>query len=171
MDPRIYYDDHAVRVTSATVSIDGRAYPLRELVAVWHRAGRGGASGRRTLRTRVTSAILPLLPLVAAAVVAAVAFAIDAAMMTKVVLFCVAGLLALATAPLLDLALGRVERTYDRGTRVHEIWARWRGTEILLVRTGDRLRFGRIYRALQRALEQGVKPERTGAAHSGRSPR
>jgi hypothetical protein len=37
---------------------------------------------------------------------------------------------------------------------VHEIWARCRGTEVMLVRTDDRTRFGRIYRALQRALEQ-----------------
>lgn len=29
---------------------------------------------------------------------------------------------------------------------------RWRGTEVRLVRTADRTRFGRIYRALQRAI-------------------
>jgi hypothetical protein len=156
MDPRTYYHDDAVRVTSLAVSVNGRAYPLREVGAVWHRAGGRGAAGRRTLRTRVAAAALPLLSVVAAGGVAAVALGIEASITTKAVLFSIAGLLALATVPLLDLALGRVERTYDRGTRVHEIWVRWRGGEVLLLSTGDRLRFGRIYRALQRALEQGA---------------
>jgi hypothetical protein len=78
----------------------------------------------------------------------------DAGLVAKLILFVIAAGLALATLPLLDLILGGMERTYDRGTRVHEIWARWRGTEVLLVRTADKTRFGRIYRALQRAVEQ-----------------
>lgn len=156
MDPTTYYHDAAVRVTSLAVQVNGRAYPLRELVTVWHRAGRRGASGWRTLGIRVALVVVPLLPLVAAGGVVAVALRVEGSPVSRIVLFSLAGLLALGTAPLLDIALGRMERTYDRGTTVHEIWARWRGTEVLLVRTGDRLRFGRIYRALQRALEQEI---------------
>jgi len=52
--------------------------------------------------------------------------------------------------------LERVDRSYDRGSRQLEIWGRTPGGDVLLLRTADAARFGRIYRALQRALE----PER-----------
>lgn len=148
-----YYRDDAVAITSLAIRVGERAYPLRELTAVWHRAGGRGATGRRTLLTRVAFAVAPLAPLVAAAAVAALALLADLQPVNRVVLIVVAGLLALLTVPLLDLVLGVLEQTYDRGTRVHELWARWRGDQVLLVRTGDQLRFGRIYRALRRAVE------------------
>jgi len=150
-----YYRDESVEITSLAVVVDGRAYPLHEMATVWHRAGRRDAAGRRTLLTRAAFAVAPLAPIVAALAVAAIALRADLATGNRIVLFTIAGLLALATVPLLDLVLGRVENTYDRGTRVHEIWARWRDREVLLVRTGDQTRFGRIYRALERALETG----------------
>jgi hypothetical protein len=46
-----------------------------------------------------------------------------------------------------------VDRSYDRGSRRLEIWGRVRGTDVLLLRTDNRQRFGQIYRALQRALD------------------
>jgi len=49
--------------------------------------------------------------------------------------------------------LDRVDRSYDRGSRPREIWGRTRHGDVLLLRTTDAARFGRIYRALQRALE------------------
>jgi hypothetical protein len=148
-----YYRDDSVEITSLAVLVDGRTYPLRELGRVWHRAGGRDAAGRRTLLTRAAFAVAPLAPIVAALAVAAIALRADVSTGNRIVLFTVAGILALATVPLLDVVLGRVESTYDRGTRVHEIWARWRDREVLLVRTGDKTRFGRIYRALERALE------------------
>lgn len=146
----IYYRDETVQITSSTVQIDGRSYPLRELARVWHRA-----NGRnpRTLLTRVAFGIAPLAPVVAAAGLVALGLQLDTAA-GRLVLLLLAGAVLLTIVPLLDLVLGHVERTYDRGTTVHEIWARWRGREVLLLRTGDRMRFGRIYRALERALEQ-----------------
>ena len=150
-----YYSDDSVRVTSSGVQVDGRSYPLGELVSVWHRPGEPDP---RRLLGRAGLALAPLAPLLAAAGVAAIGLAWDGSPATRAALLVLAGLLALGSVPLLDLALGGVERTYDRGTRVHEIWARWRGTEVLLVRTGDRMRFGRIYRALQRALEAASRP-------------
>lgn len=150
----IYYRDNSVQVTSSAIQVDGRSYALREVAMVWHRPGPRGARGLRTLLDRVAFAVAPLAPLVAAAGVVAIALRLETATANRVVLFLGAGLLALLTVPLVDVALGGVDRTYDRGTRVNEIWAHWRGTEVLLLRTGDRLRFGRVYRALQRALEQ-----------------
>jgi hypothetical protein len=144
-----YYSDESVRVTSLAIQVNGRSYPLGELVRVWHRPA--GPQARR-LMTRGALALAPLAPLVAGAGVAALGLRLDSPA-TRVTMLVLAALLALATVPLLDLALGGVERTYDRGTRTHELWARWRGHEVLLVRTGDRTRFGRIYRAVQRALE------------------
>jgi len=35
-----------------------------------------------------------------------------------------------------------------------EIWAVWRGKELMLLRIEDKTRFGQIYRAIQRAFEQ-----------------
>jgi hypothetical protein len=35
-----------------------------------------------------------------------------------------------------------------------EIWAVWRGKELMLLRVTDKTRFGQIYRAIQRTLEQ-----------------
>jgi hypothetical protein len=147
-----YYRDGAVEITSWAVVVKGRAYPLGEVATVWHRAGGRDAAGRRTLRTRVALAVAPLAPLVAAAAVAAVGLRAESPT-NRIILLTVAVVLGLTALPLLDLVLGRVERTYDRGTRVHEIWVRWRGRDVLLLRTGDRLRFGRIYRALERALD------------------
>jgi Family of unknown function (DUF6232) len=51
-----------------------------------------------------------------------------------------------------------VDRSYDRGSRRLEIWGRVRGEDVLLLRTDNAQRFGRIYRALQRALDGGSVP-------------
>lgn len=40
------------------------------------------------------------------------------------------------------------------GRKAREIWAIWRGKELMLLRVSDKTRFGQIYRAIQRALEQ-----------------
>jgi hypothetical protein len=52
-----------------------------------------------------------------------------------------------------DLVLDRVDRSHDQGSRELEIWARTPRGDVLLLHTRDRARFGRVYRALQRALE------------------
>ena len=62
--------------------------------------------------------------------------------------------IGLAAAPLADVLLEFVDRSYDRGSRRREIWARVRGSDVLLLDTDNAQRFGQIYRALQRALDQ-----------------
>ncbi|HET6215190.1 MAG TPA: DUF6232 family protein [Micromonosporaceae bacterium] len=145
-----YYADDRVQVTSLAIAVDGHSYALGELATVWHR--RSGRDRRGTTR-RVALMAAPLAPVCAAIGVTALGLRHADSPVVRVALLVIAGLLLLGTVPLLDLTLGQVERGYDRGSRVHEIWARWRGSEVLLVRTDDRTRFGRIYRALQRALE------------------
>jgi hypothetical protein len=108
-------------------------------------------AGWRVLGSRVALGLAPVALAIASITLAVVTIQLDAGGGTKLLLFMLTGMLALAIFPLLDLTLGGIECTYDRGTRVLEIWARWRGTEVMLVRTADRTRFGRIYRALQRS--------------------
>jgi len=149
-----YYRDDSVQITSRAIQVDRRTYPLGELATVYFRDGGREPAGWRILGSRIALALAPPALVVAAIALVLVTIQMDAGGVTKLILFMVAGMLALATFPLLDLTLGGIERTYDRGTRVHEIWARWRGTDVMLVRTADKARFGRIYRALQRAIEQ-----------------
>jgi len=85
----------------------------------------------------------------------AVAFLIDASTSTTVALAGGGVLVGLAAAPLADVLLDHVDRSYDRGSRTREIWGRTPTGDVLLLRTADGARFGRVYRALQRALEPG----------------
>jgi hypothetical protein len=150
-----FYADDSVRITSAAIQVGDRSYALGELALVWHQRGQAAPGRlRRALMRRGALGLLPLAPPALALTVVVVALRLDTAPVNRVALLVLALLLALLTWPLLDLALGRVEKTYDRGTKVHEIWARWRGTDVLLLRTGNAMRFGRVYRALQRALER-----------------
>jgi hypothetical protein len=151
-----FYSDDSVRITSAAVQVGERSFALHDLAMVWHQKGQPVPGRlRRALLLRSTLGLLPLAPLAAAIVTVTVALRLDTAPINRVTLLVLGGLFGLLAWPLLDLALGRVDRTYDRGTRVHEIWARVRGTDVLLLRTGNAMRFGRVYRALQRALESG----------------
>lgn len=146
-----YYDDRQVRITSEAVRVAGRAYPLREINRVWHvRAGRrwGVLAGRGALLAALAG------PLVAAVLGLLVAVRLDASLAVTVGVVGVSVLLGLAAAPVADLLLDRVDRSYDRGSHRLEIWAQWRGGPVRLLTTADALRFGQIYRALERAVEQ-----------------
>jgi hypothetical protein len=63
-------------------------------------------------------------------------------------------LVGLGVGPVADFLFEHQDRTYARGSRQLELWVRRRGRPIRLVRTGDALRFGQMYRALQRAIER-----------------
>jgi uncharacterized protein DUF6232 len=147
-----YYRDADVLVTSAGVRMGGREYRLGEFARVWHTRGRRSWSriaGRGALGLAI------LIPIAVGALGILVALVIDASVGTTVALVGGGILIGLAAAPLADVLLEHVDRSYDRGSRDLEIWGRVRGADVLLLRTGDAQRFGRIYRALQRALEGG----------------
>ncbi|MEJ3749334.1 DUF6232 family protein [Actinomycetes bacterium KLBMP 9797] len=145
-----YYRDKSVRVTSEAIQVDGQAYPLPELARVWH--GRGARSWR-ALASRGALIAAIVGPLVAAAIGMVIAVRLRASVDVTIAIVGVSALVGLAAAPVADFVLEHVDRSYARGARTLEMWATWRGHPVLLLRTGDALRFGKIYRAVQRALE------------------
>jgi hypothetical protein len=149
----VYYRDPTVQVTSDTVRVAGRAYPLSELTRVWHRRGERSWAA---LAGRGALGVAMIGPLVAAAIGIVVALRLDLSPLNTVAVVLAACLVGLAAAPVADLALERLDRSYARGTHRHEIWVQWRGAPVLLWQTRDALRFGQVYRALQRALETPV---------------
>lgn len=153
-----FYRDNSVRVTAEAVEVGGRRFPIPELRYVWHQRG------QQTLRT--ASRRLGRLALIAVLVLPMVAGALmlgrfvgeqygTAAMAGAVALVLLIGLvLLMLLSPLIEYPMMALERSYDRGTTVHEIWVRWHDQEMMLVRTADAARFGRIYRAIERAIER-----------------
>jgi hypothetical protein len=147
--------DSDVQVTYDTIRVAGRSYPLVELDRVWHQ--RGPRSWRAVARRGALGAIL-VGPLVAAAIALVIALNIEASPLNKLAMVVAAALLGLVVAPLMDLVLEHFDRSYARGAHTYQICAHWRGSPVLLVETNDALRFGQIYRALQRALEAHQPP-------------
>jgi hypothetical protein len=145
-----YYRDGDVVITSSGVRLNGHDYALAELRQVWHRAGR---RSWRTIANRGALGMAMLLPIVVGALGVGIALVAHASVAVTAGLIGGGVLVGLATVPLADLLLDRVDRSYDRGSRPREIWGRTRQGDVLLLRTTDAARFGRIYRALQRALE------------------
>jgi hypothetical protein len=147
-----FYRDRDVQVTSTAFRTDGRDYRLDDLAQVWHKRGArtwGAAAGRGALGLAI------LTPVVLGVLGIAIALVIHAPTATTIALIGGGVLVGLAAAPLADVLLERVDRSYDRGSRNLEIWGRVHGRDVLLLRTNNAQRFGQIYRALQRALESG----------------
>lgn len=145
-----YYRDGEVLITSSVVRMAGRELRPADLRQVWHRRGRrswGTIAGRGALGLAI------LTPILIGALGILVAFLIDASRSTTIALVGGGILVGLVAAPLADVLLEQVDRSYDRGSRTREIWARTPAGDVLLLRTPDAARFGRVYRALQRALE------------------
>jgi hypothetical protein len=147
---RTLYRDPDVRVTSRLIEVDGRRYALADLARVWHRRGE---RSWRALAGRGALGLAMLVPIALGLIGVAVALSIDASATTTVAMVLGAVLVGFLAGPLADVLLEHLDRSYARGSREIEIWAVWRGREVLLLRTGDQLRFGKIYRALQRAME------------------
>jgi hypothetical protein len=149
----IFYRDATVLITSSEVEIDDRRYPLARLGQVWHRRSRRFAQGSYILLTRVGTVALALGALLG---VVAVLVWFDFGAYTwhvrtgaVIVLIFLAAVAGFGVDPLLEL----LDRSHEQGHGVHEIWARADGREILLFSTTDALRFGKVYRALRRAME------------------
>jgi len=153
-----YYRDNEVWITSSGVHMNGQDLPLAELRQVWHRRGPrswGTVAGRGLL------ALAILAPLAIGGQGIAIGLILHASAPVTAALLGGGILIGLATVPIADLILDHVDRSYDRGSRTLQIWARVPAGEVLLLSTRDRARFGRIYRALQRALERPVRTAAT----------
>ncbi|MET7878481.1 DUF6232 family protein [Micromonospora profundi] len=155
-----YYDDKSVQVTSTAVRVDGRSYPLGQITMVWHR--RGSRSWRVLVGRGAIGAALAG-PLVAAVLGIGVAVWLHRSPTVTIAIVGASVLVGLAVGPVADFLFEHLDRSYARGSRQLEIWIRWRGHPVRLLQTGDALRFGQIYRALQRAVEHS-QPIRRPAA-------
>jgi hypothetical protein len=142
-----YYRDNAVYVGTDGFQVEDQAYRLADLELVWHRRGPRGGAGVALIAGRF------LLVFVVLAMRGVDFKGYDS---TTILAGAVAGVV-LATAVGLFLVEGLItviERSYEKGSVEHQIWARHSNMDILLFATRDKLRFGKIYRALQRAIEQ-----------------
>ncbi|MEV1158549.1 DUF6232 family protein [Micromonospora chokoriensis] len=153
-----YYDDRSVQVTSTTLRVDGRTYALSDISMIWHR--RGTRSWRVLVGRGAIGAALAG-PLVAAVLGIGVAVWLHRSPTVTIAIVGASVLVGLAVGPVADFLFEHLDRSYARGSRQLEIWARWRGQPVRLLRTGDALRFGQIYRAVQRAVEHS-QPARPG---------
>jgi Family of unknown function (DUF6232) len=151
-----YYQDDSVLVTSESIRVGGDAYRISELTYVWHRRTKRSLRVGARMLSRWMLVTLLTAPLGFGALCAVSALFADWGQRAgaAVIGLALAVVLAIALAPMLELPLMALERSYDRGTHVHELWVQCRGEERVLVRTSDALRFGQIYRAIQRAVEQ-----------------
>ncbi|MEV0806562.1 DUF6232 family protein [Micromonospora sp. NPDC050200] len=153
----LYYRDDTVQVTSESIRAGGHAIRIADVTYVWHARGATTLAVRgRVLGRGVLVLLLSLPPLVALVCVVSLAWSAQDRGNWKLALVILAGCAvgALALTPFLELPLSWLDRSYERGNRVHELWVQHHGQEVMLVRTPDALRFGQIYRAVQRAVEQ-----------------
>ncbi|MEU5941209.1 DUF6232 family protein [Micromonospora sp. NPDC047548] len=153
----LYYRDDTVQVTSESIRAGGHAIRIADVTYVWHARGATTMAVRgRVLGRGVLVLLLSLPPLVALVCVVSLVWSAQDRGNWKLALVILAGCTvgALALTPFLELPLGWLDRSYERGNRVHELWVQHHGQEVMLVRTPDALRFGQIYRAVQRAVEQ-----------------
>ncbi|PZG22862.1 hypothetical protein C1I95_04525 [Micromonospora craterilacus] len=153
----LYYRDDAVQVTSESIRAAGHVIPIREVTYVWHAKGRTTLAVRsRVLGRGVLVLLLSLPPLVGLICILSLAWSAQdrGEWVPALVVLTACVVIALALVPFLEIPLGWLDRSYERGNRVHELWVQYQRQEVLVLRTPDALRFGQIYRAVQRAVEQ-----------------
>ncbi|MFC4021432.1 DUF6232 family protein [Micromonospora sp. GCM10011542] len=154
-----YYDDRSVQVTSTAFRVDGRTYRFAEITMVWHRRG---TRSWRVLVGRGAIGAAMAGPLVAAVLGVGLAVWLHRSPTVTIAIVGASVLVGLAVGPVADFLFEHLDRSYAKGSRQLEIWARWRGHPVRLLSTGDALRFGQIYRAVQRAVEH-TQPTRPAA--------
>ncbi|MEU8260724.1 DUF6232 family protein [Micromonospora sp. NPDC048999] len=153
----LYYRDDAVQVTSEAIHAGGHVVRLADITYAWHARGATTLAVRgRVLGRGVLVLLLSLPPLVALVCVLSLAWAAQDRGNWKLALIILAAFVVggLVLHPFLEVPLGWLDRSYERGSQVHELWVQHHGKEVMLLRTPNALRFGQIYRAVQRAIEQ-----------------
>jgi hypothetical protein len=153
----VYYRDPHIEVTSEALHLGDATFPLVALEYVWHREGERETSVRlRPVRRGAIGFGLIMGGLLAAiGVIYLLATSLGQAASAGRVLLPLAVVVVLIgfAGPIIEMAMHRIDDTHDQGSEVREIWALINGVEQLLVRESDAHRFGKIYRALQRAIE------------------
>lgn len=144
----VYYHDRSVQVTSEAIQVDGEVYRFEQLSRVWHRRDQ---RSWKAVAGRGVWGLTTLAPIAAAVFGLVVAFTVDLSLGARVVIIVAAILVGLSTGPVIDLIASRFDDSFDRGVYLYEIWVERNGVEIRVLQTRDASRFGRIYRAVQRA--------------------
>ena len=152
-----YYSDHEVHISSEGVRVDDAWYPLETLTYIWHRRTGRLVQGVYMLMTRGGTVAL-IIGLIVAGGIAARRIDFNGPDSTMYIaggilgIIVIGGIVAFSVEGLLDL----LDRAHDHGRGVHEIWVRTRAGELMIYATTDSSKFGQIYRALQRAVEQSA---------------
>ena len=149
-----YYRDDAVHISSGGVRVGDDWYPLPTLTYVWHRRTGKVRHGVYMTVSRLLAVGLVIAILVIGGILAR---NIDLSGDQKTMLIAggilgvvlIGGLAAFGVEGLLNL----VDRTHEHNKGLHEIWVRSGDQELMIYATTDSIRFGQIYRALQRAME------------------
>ena len=166
VDVITFYRDETVTVTSTFIKVDELVIRLADLDYVWHTKVRpdwrvrGRTAGRGVLNTIMILAgfigAIALVGLIASAYSESrLALSVGGLPIPRDTLILVAVVLMLLglVAPIWEWMLHRVDDSYDKGDAIYEIWAQTRGRQVRLMRLADVTRFGKIYRAMERALE------------------
>jgi Family of unknown function (DUF6232) len=149
-----FYHDNGVHIGSSELLVDDQAYHLDDLELVWHRRGPRGAEGMMIIMAR-TMLIVGVLAAIAGLGVAMRRVAFSALSGSVLIGGALLGVVLAGTVGLfvVEGVITLIERSYEKGSVEHQIWARHHDVDVLLFATRDKLRFGKIYRALQRAIE------------------
>jgi hypothetical protein len=149
-----YYHDSVVHISSGGVRADGVWYPLQTVTYVWHRRTGRLRHGSYMLVTRVGAIALIIALLVAGGVAARQVNLSGSQRITLIVV----GVLVIAVVGTIagmgvEGLLRVIDRSNERTRGQHEIWIRTADLETMIYTTSDRTAFGKVYRALGRAME------------------
>jgi hypothetical protein len=155
---RTYYRDAKVYLTSSAIWVDERRYPLDQIEGAWRRS-RGMPGGRLLGQLAILIGVGAIgalgVGLGLAGHVGGAASGALARLFRTTGGLVVVGVLGLALSVLVVLAIEAVLHGLEsarRFGRQQELWIRIRGVDTVLLSTADSVRFGKIYRALARAL-------------------
>ena len=152
---RTYYEDDQIQITSVAIWVEGTGYRLGDLEHVWRVGGsiavKATGVGLGVIAAGVlfrlaasyewwSGGLWPWVRGLATAGAGAIAL-----LAVGVLLVGVLSIVAF------EAVLRGVEHIRNNG-RHRELWARVRGTDVLLLRTNDTARYERVRRALVRAL-------------------
>jgi len=152
-----FYRDNVVHISSGGVRVDDAWYPLATLTYIWHRRTGRLQHGVYMIATR-GAAVLVVLGLLAVAGLMARRIDFGGEQKTMFIaggilgVIVVGGIVAFSVEGLLEL----LDRAHDHGKGLHEIWVRTADGDTMIYSTTDAPKFGQIYRALQRAVEQAA---------------